>query len=178
MVSRSPALAVTLNSNACPGQMSPGLLAPTGVSMELTWTMPGWPFRDFASGAVGPSSASASSPMPRSGSPDVNSGARLVWTTERTGATPTGSVFPLESLRAWAGDTFSMRTVNVSSGAWAEMPPANSSSVASTESLRVVCDMVDLLHSQSIALDVRTTQNDRDTSASSPPRKSYIQPLH
>jgi hypothetical protein len=40
-VSRSPGLAVILNSKACPGQMSPGLLAPTGVLVEPTWTMPG-----------------------------------------------------------------------------------------------------------------------------------------
>ena len=78
IVSRSPGFALTLNSKASPGQMSPGLRAPTGVSVEPTWTMPGWPFRDFSSGPVGPSSARASSPLPRSGSPDVNSGARLV----------------------------------------------------------------------------------------------------
>src|SRR5262249_17231185 len=42
MVSRSPGFAVTLNSKASPGQMSPGLRAPTGVSVEPTWTMPGW----------------------------------------------------------------------------------------------------------------------------------------
>src|SRR5262249_6131860 len=66
MVSRSPEFAVTLNSKASPGQMSPGLRAPTGVSVEPTWTMPGWPLREFSSGSVGPSSASASSPLPRS----------------------------------------------------------------------------------------------------------------
>ena len=80
IVSRSPGFAVTLNSKASPGQMSPGLRAPTGVSVEPTWTMPGWPFRDSASGPVGPSSARASSPLPRSGSSDVNSGARFVGT--------------------------------------------------------------------------------------------------
>ena len=67
-----------------------------------------------------------------------------------------GSVFPLESFRASAADTFSMRTVNVSSAAWADMPPANSSSVAITDSLRVVCGIVVLLHSDSITLDVQT----------------------
>src|SRR5262249_12891363 len=49
-----------------------------------------------------------------------------------------------------------MRTVNDSSAAWTDMPPANSSSVASAESLRVLCDIVVLFHSYSITLDVRT----------------------
>src|SRR5262249_16194473 len=62
----------------------------------------------------------------------------------RTGATPTASVFPLESFRASFADTFSMRTVNVSSAAGADMPPANSSSVTRTESLRGVCGIVGL----------------------------------
>src|SRR5262249_19118707 len=45
-------------------------------------------------------------------------------------------------LQASFADTFSMRTVNVWSAAGADMPPANSSSVASTESLRGVCGIV------------------------------------
>src|SRR5215831_7375758 len=60
MVSRSLGFAVTLNSKASPGPMPSGLRAPTGVSVEPTWTMPGWPFRDSASGPVGASSARAS----------------------------------------------------------------------------------------------------------------------
>jgi hypothetical protein len=41
-------------------------------------------------------------------------------------------VFPLESFRMFPTDTFSTRTVNIWSAAWADTPPMNSSSVAST----------------------------------------------
>src|SRR5215472_11689021 len=66
--------------------------------------------------------------------------------TKRTGATATGSVLPLESFRASFADTFSTRTVKILS-AWADTPPMKSSSIASTDILRVLCDMVDPLHS-------------------------------
>ncbi len=64
---------------------------------------------------------------------------------ERTGATPTGSVLPLESFSASLADTFSIRTVKISS-AWADTPPMTSSSVARADILRILCDMVGLLH--------------------------------
>jgi len=47
----------------------------------------------------------------------------------------------LESFRALAADTFSMRTVNVWSAAWADTPPMASSRVASTD---ILFDMVGL----------------------------------
>src|SRR5262249_23313290 len=49
-------------------------------------------------------------------------------------------------------DTFSTRTVNISSAAWADMPPMNSSSVASTD---ILFDMVGLFL---IPLNGRTAQ--------------------
>jgi hypothetical protein len=49
----------------------------------------------------------------------------------------------LESFSASFADTFSIRTVKVSS-AWADIPAVKSSSVASTDILRVLCDMVGL----------------------------------
>src|SRR5262249_5960822 len=48
-------------------------------------------------------------------------------------------------LRASFADTFSIRTVKISS-ACAETPPVKSSSIASTDLLRILCDMVVLLH--------------------------------
>src|SRR5215831_2690707 len=52
-----------------------------------------------------------------------------------------GFCLPMESFRALAAATFSMRTVNVWSAAWADTPPMASSRLASTD---ILFDMVGL----------------------------------